>query len=64
VGKSVENLKTYSSVCGMRWVGQVTALGKTPKQVSRDKNVDRSLKRLARKFVEALQAERHNSPST
>jgi multimeric flavodoxin WrbA len=54
VGKAVENLKTYASICGMRWVGQVTALGKTPKQVSRDKNVERRLKRLAGKFVSTL----------
>jgi len=33
IGKAVENLRTYSSVCGMRWVGHVTALAKTPKQV-------------------------------
>src|SRR5512139_3036760 len=31
LGKAVENLKTYSSVCGMRWIGHVTALAKTPR---------------------------------
>ena len=29
IGKAVENLKTYGSVCGMRWGGYVTALAKT-----------------------------------
>ena len=32
VGKAVENLRTYCSVCGTRWVGHVTALAKTPEQ--------------------------------
>ncbi len=31
IGKAIDNLKTYSSLCGMRWVGQVTALAKNPK---------------------------------
>lgn len=56
IGKAVDNLKTYSSLCGMRWVGQVTALGKTPRQVSRDADVQERLKRLAKKFVGTLRA--------
>jgi multimeric flavodoxin WrbA len=54
IGKAVENLKTYSSLCGMRWVGQVTALGKTPRQVSKDAEVQERLKQLARRFTGAL----------
>ncbi len=53
-GKAVENLKTFSSVCGMRWVGHVTALGKTPRHVSKDKNAEKRLKQLARKFIVTL----------
>ena len=56
LGKAVENLKTYSSLCGMRWVGHVTALGKTPRQVSKDADVQERLKRLARRFTGALRA--------
>jgi multimeric flavodoxin WrbA len=55
VGKAVDNLMTYSSVCGMRWLGHVTALAKTPRQVSKDKDVGRRLELLGRKLVHALQ---------
>jgi multimeric flavodoxin WrbA len=56
IGKAVENLKTYSSLCGMRWVGSVTALAKNPRQVSKDKGVEKRLKRLANKFINTLSA--------
>ena len=56
IGKAVENLRTYSSVCGMRWVGHVTALAKTPEQVSSDSGVQRRLQRLANKLVGVLEA--------
>ena len=54
IGKAVENLRTYSSVCGMRWVGYVTALAKTPNQVSKDRNVERRLERLGKKLIGVL----------
>lgn len=56
LGKAVENLKTYSSVCGMRWIGHVTALGKSPRQVSKDKDVEKRLKGLAMKLIGELRA--------
>jgi len=56
VGKAVDNLKTYSNLCGMRWVGSVTALAKTPKQVSKDRKVEARLERLGRKLVSASKA--------
>ena len=56
IGKAIENLRTYSSICGMRWVGQVTALAKTPKQASKDKELEKRLGRLASKLVNALKA--------
>ena len=55
IGKAVENLKTYSSVCRMRWVGCVTALAKAPGQVSKEKAVEKRLERLGRKLTGALQ---------
>jgi multimeric flavodoxin WrbA len=55
-GKAIENLRTYSSICGMRWVGQVTALAKTPKQASKDKELEKLLEKLASKLVDALKA--------
>ena len=51
IGKAVENLRTYSSVCGRLWVGHVTALAKNPKQVSKDINIERRLERLGRELI-------------
>ena len=56
IGKAVDNVRTYASVCGMRWVGHVTALAKTPRQVSKDKDVERRLKRLWKKLNTVLKA--------
>ena len=56
IGKAVDNLKTYSSLCRMRWLGQVTALAKTPRQASRDRAATARLHRLARKLVTAPSA--------
>ena len=56
IGKAVDNLRTYASVCGMRWVGHVTALAKTPRQVSEDRDVERRLKRLRKKLITVLKA--------
>jgi multimeric flavodoxin WrbA len=57
IGKAVDNLRTYASICGMRWIGQVTALAKTPKQASKDKELEKRLSKLASKLVNALKAE-------
>ena len=54
VGKAIENLRTYCSVCGMRWGGYVTALAKTPGQVSADASVEKKLRQLASKLVYTL----------
>jgi len=54
IGQAIANLKAYSGITGMRWVGQVTALAKTPKQASKDKDVELQLERLGRKLVRAL----------
>jgi len=56
IGKAIENLRTYSSICGMQWVGQVTALAKTPKQASKDKGLEKRLEKLASKLVDALKS--------
>jgi len=56
VGKAIGNLRTYSSVCGMRWIGQFTALAKTPKQASKDKELEKRLEKLAGTLVTALEA--------
>jgi len=56
VGKAIDNLRTYCSVCGMRWGGYVTALAKTPGQVAEDTRVEKKLKQLASKLVLMLNA--------
>jgi len=56
IGEAIENLRTYSSVCGMRWVGHFTSLAKTPEQVSKDRDVERQLERLRRKLMGMLKA--------
>jgi hypothetical protein len=56
IGKAIDNLRTYASICGMRWIGQVTALAKTPHQVSKDKELEKSLGKLASKLVGAPKA--------
>ena len=56
IGKAIDNLKTYASVCDMRWVGSVTALAKTPKQASKDKTVESRLNLLAGKLIDVLGA--------
>ena len=54
IGQAIANLKAYSGICGMLWVGQVTALAKLPRQVAKDKDVELQLERLARKLVRAM----------
>ena len=51
IGTAIENLKTYCSVCEMRWVGSVTALAKDPKEVAKNEDAERQLKDLAEKIV-------------
>ena len=55
IGKAVENIKTYASVCNMRWVGEVTALARDPRQVSKQKDIEPKLKKLAEKLIRATQ---------
>ena len=56
IGQAIANLKAYSGICSMRWVGQATALAKLPRQVAKDKAVELQLERLGRKLVRALKA--------
>jgi multimeric flavodoxin WrbA len=54
IGQAIQNLKTYASVCGMRWVGSITALAKTPGEVAQNKSLDQRLKRLAKRLVRSV----------
>ena len=54
VGKAADNLKTYSTLCGITWIGSVTALARLPGEVAKNRDVEQKLKRLARKLVRSL----------
>jgi multimeric flavodoxin WrbA len=54
IGQAVANLKAYSGITGMRWIGEVTALAKLPRQASKDKDVELQLERLAKRLVRAM----------
>jgi multimeric flavodoxin WrbA len=54
IGQAIANLKAYSGITGMHWVGQVTALAKLPRQVAKDNDLELQLERLGRKLVRAL----------
>ena len=56
IGQAVRNLRTYGKVCDMRWVGAVTALAKTPKEVAKNPRIEGRLRILARKITGALNA--------
>ena len=51
VGQTIQNLKTYASLCKLQWIGSVTALAKTPGEVARNKSLRPRLKRLAQKLL-------------
>lgn len=54
IGKAVENLQTYASICGMHWAGSVTALAKERKQVEEDSTIVPLLEKLADDLVSML----------
>lgn len=47
IGQAVSNIRTYSGICNMRWLGSVTTLAKTPKQASTNAVTQVELARLA-----------------
>ena len=51
VGQTIQNLKTYASLCKMRWAGSVTTLAKMPGEAARNQSLEPRLKRLAQKLV-------------
>jgi len=53
-GKAVDNLRTYCTVCGMRWGGYITALAKAPDQVSEDVIVEKKIQQLATRLIKIL----------
>ncbi len=47
IGRAIENLQTYASLCRMKWIGSAAALAKTPHQAAGDPAVTAELARLA-----------------
>jgi len=54
IGKAIENLRTYTDLCKMTWVGEVSALATKPGEVASNEAVAESLAELGRRMVEAL----------
>lgn len=53
IGKAVDNLETYASLCGMKWTGSATALAKTPHQAAEDPAAAAEVARLAEAIRQA-----------
>ena len=51
VGQTIQNFKTYGSLCKMHWVGSVSVLAKTPGEAAQNQSLKPRLKRLAQKLV-------------
>ena len=51
IGQAIQNLKTYTALCGMQWVGSVTGLAKYPGEIAQNKAVTQRLIKLADKIT-------------
>ena len=54
IGKAIENLRTYASICNMSWIDSVTALAKERNHVAEDATIVQLLEKLAANVVDAL----------
>lgn len=53
IGKALENIRTYTDLCKMTWVGEVSALATKPGEVASNDDVAASLTALGRRIVDA-----------
>ena len=51
MGRALENLKTYTDLCEMRWIGDVSALAEKPGEVAENEAVAELLSGLGRKLA-------------
>ena len=51
IGQTIQNFKTYASLCKMRWVGGVSILAKNPGDAAKIQGLEGRLKRLAHKII-------------
>jgi hypothetical protein len=54
IGQAISNIRAFSKIHDMRWVGSVTALAKTPKDASKNPQIKRRLRILAKKIENVL----------
>ncbi|MBN1376560.1 MAG: flavodoxin family protein [Dehalococcoidia bacterium] len=50
IGQAIENIRTYASPCGMKWLGSVTTLAKTPHQAAGNPYLSGDLATLVKKI--------------
>jgi multimeric flavodoxin WrbA len=50
-GQAIRNLRTYASLCKMKWVGSVSVLAKDPRDAAGVPGLESRLKRLAGRLV-------------
>ncbi|MBN1152047.1 MAG: flavodoxin family protein [Dehalococcoidia bacterium] len=55
IGRTLENVHTYTDLCRMTWVGEVSALATKPGEIASDEIVAVALDELGRRLVEALE---------
>jgi len=53
IGCAIQNIKTYGSLCKMRWEGSITALAKIPCEAAKNKKLLTRLRRLGKKLAQA-----------
>ena len=51
IGQGIKNIQSYTSMCGMPWVGSATGLAHTAGEIALDKAVTRRLIKLADKIT-------------
>ena len=54
IGKAIENIRTYSDLCKMEWVGDVSGIARDPGDIERNGGVAVSLAELGRTMVEEV----------
>jgi len=51
IGQTIQNLKTYATLCKMQWIGEVTILAKNPHDAENIEGLGLRLKSLAQEIM-------------
>ncbi len=54
IGQAIRNIRTYASVCSMRWSGSATCLAKNPGDAAQDKILAGKIRRLSVKLLASV----------